>query len=45
MRFLAHATPECPVQRLKLTIDASDNVVVETNDGRTQVLRVFTFDV
>jgi hydroxylysine kinase len=43
MRFLEGATPELPVQRVRLTVDGRDNVVVETNDGSTRVLRVFNF--
>ena len=43
MRFLEGAAPELPVQRVKLTVDGSDHVVMETNDGRPRVLRVFDF--
>ncbi len=43
MRFLQGAAAELPVQRVKLTVDRRDNVVMETNDGGTRVLRVFTF--
>jgi hydroxylysine kinase len=43
MRFLEGAAPELPVQRVKLTVDGNDNVVIGTNDGRTRVLRVFDF--
>jgi hydroxylysine kinase len=42
MRFLEGAAPELPVQRVKLTVDGSDSVVME-NDGRSRVLRVFNF--
>jgi hydroxylysine kinase len=42
MRFLEGAAPELPIQRVKLTVDGSDNVVMET-DGRLRVLRVFDF--
>lgn len=42
MRFLEGAAPELPVQRVRLTVDGSDNVVIE-NDGRLRVLRVFDF--
>ena len=43
MRFLEGAAPELPIQRVKLTVDGRDNVVMETNDGRTRILRVFNF--
>jgi Ser/Thr protein kinase RdoA (MazF antagonist) len=43
MRFLERAAPELPVQRVRLTVDGSDNVVIEANDGRPRVLRVFDF--
>jgi len=43
MRFLEGADPGLPVQRVKLTVDGRDNVVIEGNDGRPRVLRVFTF--
>jgi hydroxylysine kinase len=43
MRFLESAAPELPVQRVKLTLDGRDNVVIQTDDGRTRVLRVFGF--
>ncbi len=42
MRFLEGAPPELPIQRVKLAVDGSDNVVME-NDGRLRVLRVFDF--
>jgi hydroxylysine kinase len=42
MRFLEGAAPQLPIQRVKLTVDGSDNVVVES-DGRSRVLRVFDF--
>ena len=42
MRFLEGAAPELPIQRVKLTVDGSDHVVME-NDGRLRVLRVFDF--
>jgi len=42
MRFLEGAAPELPIQRVKLAVDGSDNVVME-NDGRPRVLRVFDF--
>ncbi len=37
------AAPELPVQRVRLTADGRDNVVVPTDDGRARVLRVFEF--
>ena len=43
MRFLEAAAPELPVQRVRLTVDGRDHVVVAANDGRSRVLRVFTF--
>ncbi|MGA9746960.1 MAG: phosphotransferase [Nocardioides sp.] len=43
MRFLQTTAPELPVQRVRLTVDGRDNVVIEGNDGRSRVLRVFTF--
>jgi hydroxylysine kinase len=42
MRFLEGAAPELPIQRVKLTVEGSDNVVME-NDGRLRILRVFDF--
>jgi hydroxylysine kinase len=43
MRFLEGAAPQLPVQRVKLTVDGRDNVLVVTGDGRPRVLRVFDF--
>lgn len=43
MRFLEAAAPDLPVQRVRLTHDSSDHVVVATNDGGTRILRVFDF--
>jgi Ser/Thr protein kinase RdoA (MazF antagonist) len=43
MRFIEGAAPELPVQRVKLTADGCDSVVIETNDGRSRSLRVFDF--
>jgi hydroxylysine kinase len=43
MRFLEREAPELPVQRVQLSVGGSDNVVVETRDGRTRVLRVLSF--
>jgi Ser/Thr protein kinase RdoA (MazF antagonist) len=43
MRFLERAAPELPVQRVKLTVDGDDKLVVTTNGSDTRVLRVFEF--
>ena len=43
MRFLEGAAPELPIQRVKLTADGRDHVIIEATDGSTRVLRVFTF--
>ncbi|MEV0284912.1 MULTISPECIES: phosphotransferase [unclassified Kribbella] len=43
MRFLETAAPELPVQRVRLTVDGDDHVLIPLNDGRTRVLRVFGF--
>jgi len=43
MRFLADNAPELPVQRVKLTVNGNDHVVVDLDDGTTRVLRVFNF--
>ena len=43
MRFLEGAAPDLPVQRLKLTVDGSDKVVIGTHDGRTRILRLLDF--
>jgi Ser/Thr protein kinase RdoA (MazF antagonist) len=43
MRFLEDAAPELPVQRVVLTADGRDHAVIETDDGRRRVLRVFDF--
>ena len=42
MRFLEDAAPELPVQRVQLTLDGCDSVVLHT-DGGTRVLRVLDF--
>ena len=42
MRFLEDAAPELPIQRVKLTVEGSDHVVLETA-GRVRVMRVFDF--
>jgi Ser/Thr protein kinase RdoA (MazF antagonist) len=43
MRFLEAAAPELPVQRVRVTLDGHDHVVVAANDGGTRILRVFDF--
>jgi Ser/Thr protein kinase RdoA (MazF antagonist) len=43
MRFLEDTAPELPVQRVQLTVDGRDHVVIEAHDGTTRVLRVFDF--
>jgi Ser/Thr protein kinase RdoA (MazF antagonist) len=43
MRFLEDAVPDLPIQRVMLTADGHDNVVITTRDGATRVLRVFSF--
>lgn len=43
MRFLEGAAPELPVQRVELTVDGCDNVVMQADDGSVRVLRVFDF--
>ena len=43
MRFLEAAAPELPVQRVTLTLDGSDHVVVSADDGGIRILRVFHF--
>lgn len=43
MRFLEGAARELPVQRVELTTDGSDSVVIEAIDGTSRVLRVFNF--
>ena len=43
MRFLETTSAELPVQRVSLTVDGRDSVVIETADGRTRILRVFAF--
>lgn len=43
MRFLEDAAPELPVQRVRLTADGDDHVIVTTKDGGPRVLRVFDF--
>ena len=43
MRFLEDVAAELPVQRVRLTGDGQDNVVVGAGDGPSRVLRVFDF--
>lgn len=43
MRFLEDTARELPVQRVKLTVDGADNVLLAAPDGRTRVLRVLGF--
>jgi hydroxylysine kinase len=43
MRFLEVSAPGLPVQRVRLTVDGDDHVVIEMNDGRSRVLRLFNF--
>lgn len=43
MRFLEGAAPELPVQRVELTVDGRDTVVMDTVDRRVRVLRVLGF--
>ncbi|MEO5665230.1 MAG: phosphotransferase [Nocardioides sp.] len=43
MRFLEGAAPELPVQRVRLTAEGYDNIVIVTDDGRPRALRVFDF--
>ena len=43
MRFLEDTAPELPVQRVRLTVDGCDSVVLHTDGGGVRVLRVFNF--
>jgi Ser/Thr protein kinase RdoA (MazF antagonist) len=43
MRHLETEAPHLPIQRVKETIEGSDNVPIETKDGGVRVLRVFDF--
>jgi hydroxylysine kinase len=43
MRFLEDVAVDLPVQRVRLTVDAHDDVVVEAGDGPPRILRVFDF--
>ena len=43
MRFLERTASDLPVQRVRLTVDGRDHVVIAANDGRTRILRVFDF--
>lgn len=42
MRFLEGTAAELPVQRVRLTVDGRDHVIIE-NDDRPRALRVFTY--
>ena len=43
MRYLAATAPQLPVQRVRLTVDGADHVLIETGEGRPRVRRVFGF--
>ncbi|MEU0533208.1 phosphotransferase [Amycolatopsis tolypomycina] len=43
LRFLETAAGELPVQRVKLTVDGADHVLLAARDGRTRVLRVLGY--
>jgi Ser/Thr protein kinase RdoA (MazF antagonist) len=43
MRFLEDAAADLPVQRLRLTLDGNDHVLITAGDGSPRVLRVFNF--
>lgn len=43
MRFLEGAAPQLPVQRIELTVDGDDSVVLRAGDGGVRVLRVLGF--
>ena len=43
MRFLECTAPGLPVQRVRLTLDGRDHVLIAAGDGRTRVLRLFGF--
>ena len=43
LRFLEKAAPELPVQRVKLTVDGGDHVVVTTSHVGPRILRVLDF--
>ena len=43
MRHLERAAPDLPVQRIALTLDGRDHVVLEADDGAVRVLRVLGF--
>lgn len=43
MRFLEDTAPALPVQRVRLTVDGHDSVVVGGDDHGTRILRVFGF--
>jgi hydroxylysine kinase len=43
MRFLERTAAELPVQRVRLTVDGRDHVLVKSGRGGNRVLRVFSF--
>ncbi|MBE8519579.1 phosphotransferase [Amycolatopsis sp. H6(2020)] len=43
MRFLEVTARELPIQRVKVTVDGADNVVLAAPGGKTRVLRVLGF--
>lgn len=43
MRFLHGAAPHVPAQRVRISVDGRDGVVINTNEGGTRVLRVLGF--
>lgn len=43
MRFLERTVPELPIQRVRLTVDGRDHVLIGASDGHSRVLRLFGF--
>lgn len=43
MRFLHRAAPEVPAQRVRMTVEGRDSVVIDTDANGPRVLRVFGF--
>ena len=43
MRFLENTAPQLPVQRVRLTVEGADHVVLIREESGTRVLRVFDF--
>jgi Ser/Thr protein kinase RdoA (MazF antagonist) len=43
MRFLERSVPDLPIQRVRLTVDGLDHVLVPLEGGGVRVLRVFGF--